>query len=297
MTEKRDKKVNEESSFVGRVYQNDAETLDREAVAAIKEQLNEGAKYLMPNLYPRVEPEVLATVKLLIWRHTVDRNGATYGQRLLGLSYRHLSPARSALYVLLTVGAEWLRHRLPELLRLAAAPRHVSEKVLQFADRAELLLRVTSLLNTLQFLRQGAFLTLTERLLRLRKRRAASDVVSETNYTYLTREHLWRGLSELLMCVLPLIDFRQLRGQLLRLLPASSESSAAPRPPPFTAETRCVWCGEPPVLPHLLQCCHLACYYCHLAAAAGDSVRCAECGRESDRREVRPAPVVRAVNS
>ena len=68
-------------------------------------------------------------------------------------------------------------------------------QALLWADRAELLIRVTSLVNTLQFLRHGVFLTLTERLLRLRKRRSAPDVVSETNYTYLTREHLWRGFS------------------------------------------------------------------------------------------------------
>ena len=68
-------------------------------------------------------------------------------------------------------------------------------QALRAADRVELLLRAASLLNTLLFLRSGAFLTLTERLLSLRKQRAAPDIVSETNYTYLTREHLWRGFS------------------------------------------------------------------------------------------------------
>ena len=99
---------------------------------------------------------------------------------------------------------------------------------------------------------------------------------------------------ELLMCVLPLIDFRQLRGQLLRLLPAQSGSSSTVRPPPFTVQSRCVWCREPPVLPHVLQCCHLACYYCLLAAGGGNTVHCGECGRPSERGEVHPAPVVRA---
>ena len=71
----------------------------------------------------------------------------------------------------------------------------VLPQALRLADQVELLLRVTSLVNTLQFLRGGVFVTLTERLLRLRKHRSAPDVVSETNYTYLTREHLWRGFS------------------------------------------------------------------------------------------------------
>ena len=47
------------------------------------------------------------------------------------------------------------------------------------------------------------------------------------------------------------------------------------------------------MLPQLLPCRHLACYYC-LRAAGGQAVSCADCGATADRSRVEPAPVVRA---
>jgi len=287
-----------EDNFVGRVYQNDAETLDREAVAAIRNQIHEGAKYLMPNFYSSVEPEVIALVKLLMWHYTVRQTGSTFGQRLLGLSYTGFSSAQTTLYVLLTVAPDWLRQRLPDLLRHSAAPRQRREKLLRAADAAELLVRLASLLNLVLFLRGGVFATLPERLLGLRKRRAAQDLVSETNYTFLTREFLWRGFSELLMCALPLMSLGQLRTSLLRLLP-SWAAAAAPSPAAsLAARAPCVYCGQPPILPHTLQCCHLSCYYCLQAALGSAQVAlCAQCGRETRREEAWPAPAVRGLEA
>ncbi|CAK1604361.1 unnamed protein product [Parnassius mnemosyne] len=90
-----------------------------------------------------------------------------------------------------------------------------------------------------------------------------------------TRELLWHNLIELIGTAVSLINLFGLKRRLSNILKyvwwrknvhANSNSGS----PIMTLNTICAYCSNKPVLPHIMGCSHIFCYYCLMANKAAD---------------------------
>ncbi|XP_070561539.1 peroxisome biogenesis factor 2-like [Ptychodera flava] len=286
-----------EDQVVLRVSQLDASELDGELLQLLKNQFARAFQFFKPGVLTRIEPELNAALRLLLWRFSVYATSATLGQQMLNIKYKDethrrtdMSAAQKILYGVIFVGGKWFQERAPEL---ASLTRHKTffAFMWQFIDYSEKFLKVATLVNFLLFLQDGQYQHLLERVLGVRARFAKQQSVRQVSFEYMTRELLWHGFAEFLFFVLPLINFQKVKNFISRHLSRSIRSSESHD----NARTQrhyeeCVICGEWPTAPHEIGCLHVFCYYCIQSNYLADSsYTCPLCGQAiEDISQIQP---------
>lgn len=117
-------------------------------------------------------------------------------------------------------------------------------------------------LNISLFLRNGEMPRLIERFLGLRQIYAKDHAHRHYEDKYMTRELLWNGFIEVLVYMLPLINYHKITRTLRHLNPLHEKRSAKFEERRLCLDTRCPHCREYPVHPSHMGCAHVFCYSC-----------------------------------
>ncbi|KAA1112064.1 peroxisome assembly protein (Peroxin-2) [Puccinia graminis f. sp. tritici] len=174
---------------------------------------------------------------LLLLPNKHNHPPSTYGSRLENLQWldhpHRISRRKMALYILLSVLPGYLQGRLRDAmisrgynesarasgygLGQLLSGRHWRRTVWEGVERLGLIGRLLGLLNFLAFLVQGTFRSPLERLLRIRLVPISSQLRRTVEFEFLNRQLLWQALTDFILFILPLIDFRRLRLRLRAL--------------------------------------------------------------------------------
>ncbi|XP_077998705.1 peroxisome biogenesis factor 2-like [Glandiceps talaboti] len=280
-----------------RVSQLDASELDGELLQLLKNQFTKAFQYFQPGVLTRIEPELNAALRLLIWKFSVYATSATLGQQMLNIKYKdelqrrkEMSRLQKLLYGLVFVGGKWFQERAPQLSSLT---RHKTVFLVlwKLIDISEKGLKVATLVNFLLFLQDGQYQHLLERVLGIRAGFAKQQSMRQVSFEYMIRELLWHGFAEFLFFVLPLINFQKLKNFFTRQFSRSlraDDSQVTERADKHYEE--CVICGEWPTTPHEIGCPHVFCYYCIRSHYEADSsYTCPLCGQSiTDSDTIQP---------
>lgn len=214
-----------------RVGQVDAELLDEELLALLREQVGDALKYIgSGNLKEDWSEEILFALRAVLFKLTVWDNDATYGAALQNLRFtdaRHegpvLAPAtrvQKALYGVVTVGGRYAWTRLEDWLIQQDngfdEPDPKVKRLKRLTTVAENLHTGAAFVSFLVFLLHGRYRTLLDRILRMRLAPPTSQVSREVSFEYLNRQLVWHAFTEFLLFVLPLIGINKWRRWLAR---------------------------------------------------------------------------------
>lgn len=229
---------------------------------------------MQPVLYTKIKPELELIVQSGLWLGSVGTQCATFGQKLLMLSYdkESLTLSRLSLHFALTV--------VPLYLKSNAENRFINKEWLQKAvNVGEHIAIALSIINFFRFLKTGKKPSLVDFFLGL-------DIITlrsnqrNVGYKYMTRELIWGGFMELIGLVLPLINVHKVQRIFKNALKGEVLSGTHFVTPRLTAMTMCAYCGDRPTLPHHMGCCgEVFCYYCIQGNLESDSqFCCVKCG-------------------
>lgn len=178
----------EQSSYVSRVNQLDADLLDKEVSKLIHEQLNNVYKELPPGLLSRFQPEIDCCLKSIIWLCSIQRNNSTFGQQILAITYqaKELSRNKLILHYLLTICAPYAR----DASQLRLTNHLLIQKTISWI---ECCLKVFSVLNFFRFLKVGVFPSIVDYCLRWKHVSKSGTRMRNVGYVYMNRELIWTG--------------------------------------------------------------------------------------------------------
>ena len=270
-----------------RVNQLDASQLDDELSNLLQQQFIDLLRGLpFSSLLSKIKPELQALVRISLWRWSVWKSGATFGQLMLGLRYSEVGKenatitARSKwLLFLLLVAAEWAKERVHLLASYLTTftPGQI-ERGLSFIIS---LTQFAELCNFCIFLLKGQFPSLKERLFSLTMVPQRRQTLNQLNYEFTNREILWHGFSEFLFFILPQLNFFTLRNWMRRITLFLKEKLGEQQGEGTMFSLKeCSFCEEIPILPRLASCGHVYCYYCVAANVKADrNYPCSVCGK------------------
>ncbi|KAF5297640.1 hypothetical protein FQA39_LY11971 [Lamprigera yunnana] len=197
-------------------------------------------------------PEVELFVRCLILYFSIIKEGNTFGQKLVAIKYENMTQNKRLLYAILSCSDYLLK--LDILYRFS----NINKYLQQFVA----FIKICNFINLSYFLKTGKYPILLDRILGL-KQVYAHDVSRTFGSKYLTRELLWNGFIEILVYVIPLINYHKLKRILFNMIPMSKKfKTGQPSAVIFTTQTMCTHCGMSPVNPHRMDCPHIFCYTC-----------------------------------
>ncbi|PWN29762.1 hypothetical protein BDZ90DRAFT_249657 [Jaminaea rosea] len=222
---------------IQRVSQLDAELLDEELLTLLFEPVKTSLAQIKNTLPDRIEPELLALLKLVLFKYSVWDNGASYGAMLQNLRYRNewahrgglqstflsapLSKVQLALYPLLTIGVPYAYARLSRhmtSLSFSSMPANDPRRLLwSMVDKLQRLHEGLALVNFAAFLSDGKYRTITDRMLGMRLTYAERTLNRNVSFEFLNRQLVWHAFTEFLLFLLPIIRPKRLLRRLLRL--------------------------------------------------------------------------------
>ncbi|XP_047336195.1 peroxisome biogenesis protein 2-like [Impatiens glandulifera] len=279
---------------ISRVNQIDAQRLDIEISAMLKEQLVKVFSLMKPGFLFQFEPELDAFLEFLIWRFSIWVDKPTPGNSLLNLRYRDeraieqrgkfrtglegpgLTIAQKLWYCFATVGGQYVWARLQSFSAFRrwgdSEQRSLVRGGWVFTQRIEGFYRAASFGNLLIFLCTGRYRNLIERLLRARLVYDSPNMNRAVSFEYMNRQLVWNEFSEMLLLLLPLLNSSSMQNLLRPFSKDKSSNSAAD-------DTLCPICQSNPTIPFLaLPCQHRYCYYClRTRCSASQSFRCTRC--------------------
>ena len=265
-----------ESESVLRVSQLDATELDEEIVEMLWTQLSNCARHFTTNLLYTIKPELTALLRVVLWKYSVLPSGATFGQRMLGLTYAEnynsSLPASRARRILLVfvVLVEWSRERWGALLPWLSPDKGAI--LCKSMSYIEVLLKLATLINFLSFLLHGRYPTLLQRLLSLGVSHTRKKISQSPEYDYMNREILWHGFAEFIFAVLPLVNTSRLKRWGHNIVRKCGIQLPQP------TNNCCPVCNHTPCMPHRPECGHVHCYYCLKASLLADEMfQCGIC--------------------
>jgi len=281
-----------ESVATLRVSQLDAATLDKEVAGILDSQLKKFLESIPGYDFSWLEPELEAAIKSLFWFYVFRNEGASLGQKMMDMSYRPgtdsiLGGRTKWAYFFFTVVLPWLRQRLPSVVGWKdEAKKARVERTLEHVCSA---IELVNLLHFLWFVNRGGFRTILERFLGLRAIHNSQPFLEELDTEFTERELLWHGFSDILIFVLPMLNYRRFYNAIVRLGKRVRRGwSGADNDKDEISEkikrtdilSPCAYCEQvPPTLPCHLGCSHVYCYYCLAANLEADkNYACAVCG-------------------
>lgn len=266
-----------------RVSHLDAQSLNTDIHELLKTTLLNSVQLSGVGMYTRLEPEIDAILRWLVYRVTLIKNKTTVGHKLLQMKYSEAVPERAMKsYAAILIIFPWFQKRLTDICKLIVHNEDKREKILSWFDAMDLVYRILHIINLLVFLRDGFYSTIAERFFKLRPIPTAHPKLREISYSFFSRELLWNGFAELLGFVLPLIPTERVHNTLKSLLPSRQRSGLAPYEAvdaELTSASICMVCGDPPTLPYQFGCEHVACHYClYTKYAQAQGLECTLCG-------------------
>lgn len=281
-----------------RVNQLDMMQLDSEIHATVLRNLYGVFGLMQGQFLMKIQPELDALVKGIVYMKTVCVNQATPGGRLQNVRYVHasskgnvprdLSRRQRVLFIGLNVIFPWFVLRLRNVAdrlegRLHSANWHGSSIVRKLLECCERLLprlitvhAVAAAVNFIAFLQFGFYATLADRLLGIRLMHVDVNAHRQKGFEFMNRVMLWHGLAEFLLVVMPLIDIAKIRAYLARKF--LTREIVLNRD--MQKLLYCGVCQNNPSMPMRTNCGHLFCYFCiaseHLERP--DRFDCPSCG-------------------
>ncbi|KNE94829.1 hypothetical protein PSTG_11840 [Puccinia striiformis f. sp. tritici PST-78] len=225
-----------------RVNQLDADLLDQEL-----ESLLLGQQQQHRQEYLKV------VLRILVLTFSLTKTSSTYGARLENLEYIHspshlpLSKPQILSYTFLTVIPGWIHSRLRDEMisrGWADSPsqsRNIRRTCWKINERLDLTIQILQLLNFLRFLKTGKYRTLVERVLKVRLVPIRNDLSRNVGFEFLNRQIVWQALTDFILFLLPLIDFRALRiraNQISKFISETIRGSGRVREEPATESSR-----------------------------------------------------------
>mmetsp|Transcript_12339 Transcript_12339/g.23972 ORF Transcript_12339/g.23972 Transcript_12339/m.23972 type:complete len:405 (+) Transcript_12339:106-1320(+) len=226
---------------VSRVAQLDALMLDGELISLLKTQAS-GVLACVPEweqASARFQPELMAVLRLVVWVFSTRVNAAPPGDALQNLRYRNEfvfdaahkagllrlpgdDPSRlqRILHGVGSVLVPWAWERLEEhslVHRWSSLDEDDwRNRAAKLMDKAERCYVLASLSNFVAFLYDGRYRSLLDRLLQMRVVYAKSEAHRAVSFEFINQQLLYDGFSDMLMCLLPVIDWDRLRRIALR---------------------------------------------------------------------------------
>ena len=247
----------------------------------------------------RFKPELIALIRVLLWRWSIYRNGVTFGQEMMGLTYLqtgrcnsrtnsntdpaagHLIP--SIKYSLLGfIIFWWIRERFEDLVTLLSPLTRSTASTEHMTNCINAGLQLANCINFCSFLLYGVYPSLKERILHLKMTSVVRQTLRQPSYKYMNREIIWYGFSEFLFFVLPQINFFAVRNWCKKAFAKIGLKDSTSLLVPTGLLVRCVHCNDRPILPQVsAECGHVFCYYCIAANLKADKdYPCDACGKK-----------------
>ncbi|XP_059613728.1 peroxisome biogenesis factor 2 [Phlebotomus argentipes] len=267
------------SKYLLRVNQLDALQLDDGIQKVFTDSLSRILD-VSPKFLTKFHPELELLLRSVLWRFSIYRDKASFGQQMLFLRYNEeqLKSWKLALHFLFAVAPKYVKDKLTYQCTS-------SESLQRLLSWSQTMLNVLFLLNTAHFLRTGRSPGLADFLLRLEFCDAAGKHQRNIGYFHMTRELLWAGFIEFIGNVLPFVNYHKLKRRLRWFL---GETYAVRREKMrLTDKSLCAFCNERPVLPHVLDSCrHIYCFYCLRGNLDADpDFNCVLCGDDGSEFE------------
>lgn len=200
---------------IQRVSQLDAELLDEEVTSMLLEPIRSSLSQIKSTLPDQWEPELLALLKLILFKYSIWDRGASYGAMLQNLKYRNewahknglqstflsapLSKVQLTLYPLLTIVLPYVHEKLS---RRASATQFsqtnegdVRSVLYSAMDKVQRCYEGVALANFLAFLGNGKYRTVTDRLLGMRLTYAERTLNRNVSFEYLNRQLVWHAFT------------------------------------------------------------------------------------------------------
>nr|XP_023017995.1 peroxisome biogenesis factor 2 isoform X1 [Leptinotarsa decemlineata]XP_023017996.1 peroxisome biogenesis factor 2 isoform X2 [Leptinotarsa decemlineata]XP_023017997.1 peroxisome biogenesis factor 2 isoform X3 [Leptinotarsa decemlineata] len=246
-----------------RVTQMNAVYLDNEIFKALYQIFIDSTKNLPPGFIAPYEPELNLILRLSLMNNSILKSNSTFGQQLLSLKYQNISTTQKLLYVLGNC-FEYVKTKL-EIWK----PSHDINNII---FKIYTLLKLLDFINISIFLRSGEKPLLIERILGLTQVYATDNAQRQFESKYLARELLWNGFIELLVYVLPLVNYHKIKRNIRNLNPyhVKAKTTVVDKRN-MTMLSKCAHCGENPILPHHMGCSHIFCYVCLKGNQVADS--------------------------
>lgn len=209
-----------------------------------------------PKILTKYHPELELLLRSLLWRYSVYRERASFGQQMLFLRYsdNQLKSWKLVLHFLFAVAPKYLRDKVT----YQYTNSEMLQKALSYCQNA---LNILFLLNTMHFLKTGRSPSLADFVLGLEYCDAAGKHQRNIGYFHMTRELLWAGFIEFIGNILPFINYHKLKRRLHGIL--GEKASVHHEKTKLTEKTLCAFCNERPTLPHSISFCgHIYCFYC-----------------------------------
>ncbi|KAJ2550662.1 peroxisome assembly protein (Peroxin-2) [Coemansia sp. RSA 1933] len=302
----------------GRVNKLDAELLDAEIAAMVRDPVRKAFSLIDSRFMDRYGHEVDAAIHGVLFALSVGAAGrrATYGQMVQNLAYAHTGRGfgrRIWMLGLVAVVGRYAWRRTVATMSACRWADHPAESMRGWIwclmQRAERIARVVALVNFLAFLGAGQYRTVTERLLGLRLVSARPQLAHSVSFEFLNRQLVWHAFTEFVMFAVPLVNPAKARAWVARQIRTAVGVSAAAAVDPAIAAlppTVCAICAavEDPadtadalldtmdrglahtaVNPYVTPCGHAFCYVCIRTRmiAEADECTCLRCGKTVDR--------------
>uniref|UniRef100_A0A1B0CUH2 RING-type E3 ubiquitin transferase (cysteine targeting) n=1 Tax=Lutzomyia longipalpis TaxID=7200 RepID=A0A1B0CUH2_LUTLO len=228
---------------------------------------------ISPKIFTKFHPELDLLLRTLLWRFSIYKEKASFGQQMLFLRYNdeQLRSWKLILHFLFAVAPKYLRDRI--------VYKYTNSEMLQKSlSVTQTTLNVLYLLNMMHFLKTGRSPTLVDFLLGLEYADAAGKHQRTIGYFHMTRELLWAGFIEFIGNILPFVNYHKLKRRLQGVF--GEKTTINRKKMNLSDKTLCVFCNERPTLPQeITSCCHIYCYYCLRGNLDADpDFKCTLCG-------------------
>ncbi|KAG6854856.1 hypothetical protein C0991_012046 [Blastosporella zonata] len=217
-----------------RVGQLDSELLDQELVQTLQEPLNKALSLVNSSLKARFEPELALLLQLTLYKLSIWNTGASYGAKLQDLRYtvrpssgNTLAPSglprrTLLLHGILTVLLPYLHTKLRSRALSYAWPDAPSSdrrrKAWNILTSLESSYTLLSLSSFLAFLWNGRYRTIADRVLNMKLVPSRRLIQRDVSYEFMNRQMVWHAFTEFLLFLLPLVNARNLRRRISRII-------------------------------------------------------------------------------
>jgi len=243
-------------------------------------------KFLPLSFQNRWQPEVDAILQIVILQLSLRGVGATFGQQLLNLEFLKSQKKTALLAVVIPIVLKYLHTRSNDIVSETK-----SRKIKRFMEISsqwgDVSISVGSFVNLLLFLHSGFYPNLLYRIFGIQMAYSSPNGRHrQVGYTHMTRELIWHSFIELLVFVLPLINYHYIKRHVLRVLMLGASVSKSKHVPgkqmSLTINSKCAVCSQRPILPHHMDCNHVFCFYCLQANILADPhFACPHCGQRA----------------